>query len=179
MPKQSQTEAPETLGNQPCPVCHKKTLTLTELERDIPYFGKTFFFSMACSNCDYYKTDIESAESREPSKFTVEICSEEDMKIRIVRSSQATIKIPHITTITPGPASSGYVTNIEGILSRVKHQIEAVRDNEEEKSGKKKAKNLLKKLQRIMWGQEKIKIIIEDPTGNSGILSEKAVKTKL
>ena len=38
---------------------------------------------------------------------------------------------------------------------------------------------MLKKLIRIMWGQEKTKIIIEDPSGNSAILHEKAVKEKL
>ena len=44
---------------------------------------------------------------------------------------------------------------------------------------KKKAKNLLKKIQNILWGEEKIKIIIEDRTGNSAIISDKAVKEKL
>ena len=42
-----------------------------------------------------------------------------------------------------------------------------------------KAKNLLKKIQKISWGQEKAKLIIEDPSGNSAIISEKAVKSKL
>jgi C4-type Zn-finger protein len=30
-----------------------------------------------------------------------------------------------------------------------------------------------------MWGQEKLKLIIEDPSGNSAIISDKAVKSKL
>ena len=30
-----------------------------------------------------------------------------------------------------------------------------------------------------MWGKEKLKIIVEDPSGNSAIISEKAVKSKL
>ena len=30
-----------------------------------------------------------------------------------------------------------------------------------------------------MWGKDKLKIIIEDPTGNSAIISDKAVKSKL
>ena len=101
------------------------------------------------------------------------------MKVRIVKSSEATVKIPHITTITPGPASNGYITNIEGIFSRVKHEIEVVRDTAEEDEDRKKAKNLLKKITRIMWGQESQKIIIEDPSGNSAIISDKAVVEKL
>jgi C4-type Zn-finger protein len=34
-------------------------------------------------------------------------------------------------------------------------------------------------LGRVMWGQESLKMTIEDPTGNSAIISDKAVKGKL
>jgi len=170
---------PETVEGQPCLLCHKKTLTLMEEEVEVPYFGKVFLFSMTCSNCKYHKSDIEAMEKKEPCKYTFEISSEKDLKVRIVKSAGATIKIPHITTITPGPAAQGFVTNVEGILNRVKYQIESARDNAEDASDRKKAKNLLKKLTKIMWGQEKQKIILEDPTGNSAIISDKAEKSKL
>lgn len=166
------------LTGQDCPICHTKNLALTEAEKEVPYFGKVFLFSMTCSNCKYHKADIESAETREPCRYTLEISGENDMTIRVVKSSTATVKIPHITTITPGPASNGYVTNVEGILNRIKHEIEVLRDTAEEDEDRKKAKNLLKKLTRIMWGQEKVKMIIEDPSGNSAIISDKAEKSK-
>ena len=38
---------------------------------------------------------------------------------------------------------------------------------------------LLKKLWKIELGEEKVKIVIEDPSGNSGIISEKAVVSRL
>lgn len=172
-------EIPDVLEQQDCPFCHEKTMVMMEREMDIPYFGLCYIFSMDCSSCKYHKADIESAEKRDPTRYTIEISKEEDMKIRVVKSSGAIVKVPHITTITPGPASNGYVTNIEGILNRIKHQIEEARDGAEDEEDKKKAKNLLKKLTRIMWGQESVKLIIEDPTGNSAIISEKAVKSKL
>ncbi len=170
---------PETIAGQPCPLCHQKTLTLTEEDVEVPFFGKAALFSMTCSNCKYHKADVEATEKKEPCKYTFEINSEKDMKVRVVKSSEATVKIPHITTITPGPASQGFVTNIEGILNRVKYQIETARDTAEDNADKKKAKNLLKKLTRITWGQEKQKIIIEDPSGNSAIISDKAEKSSL
>jgi zinc finger protein len=181
MPK---NEEPVLLAKQPCPFCKEKAMVLTEAERDIPFFGRVYIFSMSCEACKYHKADVESVEKKTPSRYTIEVSAEEDMKIRIVRSSEATIKIPHVMTITPGPASNGYVTNIEGILSRVKHQIEAARETGVEGEDaddelKKKAKNLLKKLNKVMWGQEKLKIIIEDPSGNSAIISDKAEVTKL
>ena len=170
---------PNTMKGQVCPMCRKKTLTLIEEEMEIPYFGRAFLFSMSCSNCKFHKADVESEERKDPTKYTIDIDSEKDMKIRIIKSSEATVKIPHIMNIEPGTASEGYITNVEGLLNRVKQQIESVRDSEEDPALKKKAKNMLKKLTKVMWGQETLKIIIEDPSGNSAIVSEKAVKSKL
>jgi zinc finger protein len=169
----------ESGSGEACPLCHQKTLVLMEKDTEVPYFGKVFLFSMTCSNCKYHKSDVEAAERKEPCRYIFEISDEKDMKVRIVKSAEATVKIPHITTISPGPAAQGFVTNIEGILNRVKYQIESARDSAEDDSDKKKAKNLLKKLIKIMWGQEKQKIIIEDPSGNSAIISDKAEKSGL
>ena len=177
MPEKEAKE--EEIEQQPCPLCNEKTLILTEREVEVPYFGKVFLFSMTCNNCKYHKADVECGEQKEPVKYEFEISSEEDMKVRVVKSSEATVKLPHLATITPGPASQGYVTNVEGILNRVKYQIESVKEMEEDEEDKKKAKNLLKKLTRITWGQEKQKLIIEDPSGNSGIISDKAIKSSL
>ncbi|MFQ5474745.1 MAG: ZPR1 zinc finger domain-containing protein [Candidatus Nanoarchaeia archaeon] len=169
----------EEISGQDCPFCKTKNLTLCEDEKEVPYFGKVFLFSMTCSHCKYHKADIECAEARPPVTWELEINCEEDMNIRIVRSANATVKIPRITTITPGPGSNGYITNVESILNRIKRQIEYARDEEEDPATKKKAKNLLKKLQDVMWGRDSIKLIIKDPSGNSAIISEKAKKSKL
>ncbi len=169
----------EDIEHETCPLCHKKSLILTERETEVPYFGKVYIFSMTCSNCKYHKADIESIEQKDPVKYEFKISSEDDMKVRVVKSSEATVKLPHLATISPGPAAQGYVTNIEGILNRVKYQIEAAREMEEGEEDKKKAKNLLKKILNITWGKEKQKIIIEDPSGNSAIISDKAIKSPL
>ena len=169
----------EDLELKPCPLCNEKSLILTEREMEVPYFGKVYLFSMTCNNCKYHKADVESSERKEPVKFEFEISSEEDMKVRIVKSSEATVKLPHLASITPGPASQGYVTNVEGILRRVKYQIESAKETAEDEEEKVKAENLLKKITRITWGQEKQKLIIEDPSGNSAIISDKAIKSAL
>jgi len=169
----------DTLTRQECPFCSKKELTLTEDRREVPFFGPVYIYSMQCSGCGAHKADIEVENRNDPVKFTFEIESEEDMKVRVIKSSQATIKIPRIATVTPSAASNGYVTNIEGILNRIMHNIKTAADAEEDKKIKKKAKNMLKKLRRVIWGQEKLKITIEDPSGNSAIISERAKVQKL
>ncbi len=172
-------DMPEVITGQMCPMCQHNALSLMEHEVEVPYFGKLLVFSMDCDNCKYHKADVEALEAKDPSKYTLEINSEEDMKVRVIKSSNATIKIPYITTIEPGIASNGYVTNIEGIFNRIKNIVEHQRDSDEDEEMKNKAKNMLKKIQKIMWGHEPAKIIIEDPTGNSAIISEKAVFEKM
>lgn len=169
----------ETLSGQECPICHTKNLTLTEQEREIPYFGKVYLFSMNCSSCKYHKADVEAAEKHEPMQYSIEVSSEDDMNIRVVKSAEGIVKIPHMITMEPGTVGQGFITNIEGLLRRAKDVIETARNNAEEKADQKKAKNMLKKLQKVMWGQEKLKIIIQDKTGNSAIISDKAEKKRL
>ena len=168
----------QTLEGEQCPVCGKKTLAMTEADTEVPYFGKLFVFSMQCSSCGFRKADVEAAEQKAPVKWIFEIASKEDLNVRVVRSSEGIIKIAHVGSIEPGVASEGYITNIEGIITRIKEQVEHLRDSAEDDADKTKAKNLLKKIMKILWGEEKVIMTIEDPTGNSAIISEKAKKGK-
>jgi len=168
------------LEKQQCPFCKTKNLTLIEEKKDIHYFGKLFIFSMDCSNCHYHKSDVEAEEQKEPEKYTITIDKEKDMKIRIIKSSNATVKIPQLRmSVTPGPASIGYISNIEGLLDRFVKIIEDKRDETDDPKEKKHAKNLLKKLRKVKFGDIPLKIIIEDPSGNSAIVSEKTEVKKL
>ena len=169
----------DIIKNQKCPMCHKNTLTLTEDEKEIPFFGKVFIFSMKCDSCNYSLADVEAAEQKESCKYTFETCSEKDMNVRVVKSSTATIKIPQLRmSMTPGPASEGFISNIEGVIDKFAKIVEDEKDSED-KDVKKHAKNLLKKIRKVKFGDIHLKIIIEDPSGNSAIISEKAKVEKL
>ncbi|MFC1801474.1 ZPR1 zinc finger domain-containing protein [Nanoarchaeota archaeon] len=167
------------LKGQVCPICNKKSLTLREEEMDIPHFGEIFIFSMTCDECHYKKADVEPAKEGEPAKYTLDVDSDKDMNIKIVKAGDATVKIPYIITIEPGPAGEGYITNVEGLLNKVKAAIESAGEAEEDAADKKKARKLIKKINKIILGREKTKIIIEDPSGHSAILSDKVKKGKL
>lgn len=170
----------ETIKGQQCHLCGKKTLELREEEKDIPHFGKVFLFSMHCGSCKFSKSDVESQEQREPVKITITVDSEKDMEIRVVKSSNACVKISQMRmSMEPGPASDGFISNIEGLLGKFEKIIEEQRDSSEDPAVKKKAKNLLKKLRKVKFGDVPLKIVIEDPSGNSAIISEKAQVSKL
>lgn len=148
-------------------------------EHDIPFFGQVFLFSMNCSSCKFSRSDVECLEEHGPSRYTFEVCSSDDMCVRVVKSSQATVKIPGIVTITPGVVDSGYVSNVEGVLRRVERRIENSVDSEDSVSAKKSGKKHLRKIREAIEGVGKLKIIIEDPSGNSSIVSDRAVVEKL
>ena len=172
----------EELSEQLCPFCQNKTLVLREDLIDIPYFGKTYVFSMTCqdSDCNYFKADVEAEEKKDPCKITFVVKKEDDLNIRVVKSSEATVKIPQLRmSVTPGPASNGYVSNVEGILNRFRKILEDERDLSDDDTARKHAKNLLKKLWKIKQGDMELKIVIEDPSGNSAILSKDVIVEKL
>jgi len=171
-------QEPDIISGQECPMCKKNTLTLIESEKDIPYFGKVYLFSMSCSNCKYHKADVESENAGEPCKYSFNVENEEDIKARVIKSSTASVKIGRIGSIEAGIASNGYVTNVEGLLNRLKHQLEVIKETDDDPSSVDTARNHLKKLNRVLWGSESIKIELIDPSGNSAIIHEKAIKSK-
>src|SRR3989344_1110239 len=152
----------DTIKGETCPICLEKRLSLTEDEMEIPFLGKTFVFSMHCEGCGFHKADIEAAEMKDSCKLTFTIVKEEDMKVRVVKSSEATIRVPQLhMTVTPGPASEGYISNIEGLLNRFEKVIEDERESSEEENAKTTAKNLLKKIRKVKSRKEnKEKIIL-------------------
>lgn len=170
----------EVIKGEQCPVCFEKKLNLVEDEQDIPYFGKVFLMSMNCSGCGYKVSDVEAEQQKEGCKYDFTVRSIKDLSVRIVKSSDASVKIPQLKmSVDPGAGSDGYVSNIEGLLFRFKKILESERDSADDEDIRKKAKNLLKKLWKVECGEEELKIIIEDPSGNSAIISEKAVVSKL
>jgi len=82
-------------------------------------------------------------------------------------------------TVTPGPASEGYVSNIEGMITRFEKVIEDEKNSSDDENAIKTAKNLLKKIRKVKWGEMPLKIVIEDPTGNSAIISDKSIIEKI
>lgn len=170
----------EEIKGQVCPICGKKELVLCEDEMDIPYFGLCFLFSMNCSSCGFSKSDVEAEEKKDPVKITFTIEDVKDLNARVVKSSNALIKISQLKmSIEPGENSEGFISNIEGLLGKFEKVLEGQRDSAEDKDIRKKAKNLLKKIWKVKCGDVPLKIIIEDKSGNSAIISEKAKVEKL
>lgn len=162
-----------------CPSCNKKTLKVNNTIISIPYFGKVLDFTILCDSCGYKKADIMPLEVKEPSRYSINVESACDVNIRIVKSSTCTIKIPELgVLVEPGPLSEGYISNIEGLLSRISRVIGmGMRMGEDEE--RQKGQELLERINNLIDGQETVCIILEDPLGFSTISSDKAIKELL
>jgi len=107
------------------------------------------------------------------------VCGEEDLNKRVVRSSTGYIKIPEWGfEVRPGPASEGYISNVEGVLNRLEDSLKMLLkwvDGEE----KRKGEEILKKIEDVKRGKENITLIIEDPLGHSAIIGDGVKEEKL
>lgn len=150
-------------------------------QRDnIPYFGDVMYISANCK-CSFRFADTMILTSKEPVRYELTVESPEDLDARVIRSTSGTIRIPEMgINIEPGTVSDSYITNIEGVLQRVRDVLKMagrwVKDDEERFS---RSQELLCMLEEVLEGKRTITVIIEDPMGNSAIISKKVRECKL
>jgi zinc finger protein len=150
-------------------------------QRDnIPYFGDVMYISAKCQ-CSFHFADTMILSSKEPMRYEMLVETSEDLDARVIRSTSGTIRIPEMgIVVEPGTASESYITNIEGILQRVQNVLmTASRWVKEDEDKFARSQELMHILEEVIEGRNKITVVIEDPLGNSAIISKKAVATKL
>lgn len=122
-----------TVTKSACPLCGKELVT-NWVKDDIPFFGEVMHITSLCE-CGLRYSDTMIMSQREPVHYEMKIKTRDDLDARVVRSTSGTIRIPELgIDIEPGPASESFVSNIEGVLDRVRNILEMVaRWGEEEK----------------------------------------------
>ncbi|MCX6683665.1 MAG: ZPR1 zinc finger domain-containing protein [Methanoregula sp.] len=160
----------------PCPTCNTDIEYLYTTE-NIPYFSDILIISAICPSCGYRFVDTQMLKHGEPVRYVHRTATQEDLAIRVVRSMSASIEIPELgVRIDPGPTCQGFVSNIEGVLDRIVHAIgSAIIDGDAEE--RENARLLLEKIARIKRGELPVTLILEDPSGNSAIVSDGAEKS--
>jgi zinc finger protein len=91
----------------------------------------------------------------------------------VVRSQSATVIIPEIgVKVEPGPKSEGYVTNVEGVLTRFESAVKKALNLFDDEESQKNAKNTLEQIQELKKGNGTATLIILDPFGQSNVVSD-------
>ncbi|HDG63924.1 hypothetical protein DRN41_04395 [Thermococci archaeon] len=166
-----------------CPICGgKNTLKALNYLHEIPYFGKVMESTIICEKCGYRNADVMLLEEKEPKLYTVKVEEEKDLFTRVVRSKSGTIELEEIgIKIEPGPASQGFVTNIEGVLERARETLLMAKNfkkEENEEESIKKIEEILNYIEGVKEGKKPLTVRIMDPFGNSALIGEK-VKSRL
>ena len=168
----------ETIIDAPCPICGKKALVYRAEELEIPHFGKCLESTIICKNCGFRHADVMMLEVHDPMEYRFTIEDEEDMYVKVIRSTSGTVEIPEIgAKLEPGPMSEAFITNMEGLLNRfVDILVQLMHDTPEKRDD---AVELLRRIGLIKHGKMKATVIVKDPFGNSAIVSDRAEKRKL
>jgi zinc finger protein len=158
-----------------CPSCGEEVDWLYKTE-NIPYFSDILIITCSCPDCGYRFSDVQNITTNEPVRYTFCACCEDDLSVRVVRSSAGKIIIPELgVEIDPGPACEGFVSNVEGVLLRIDKVLDGVLIDGDDIQ-RRNALSLKEKIVNLQNGKGSITLIIEDPHGNSLIDSEKAEK---
>ncbi|WP_048149883.1 ZPR1 zinc finger domain-containing protein [Palaeococcus ferrophilus] len=166
-----------------CPICGaKNSLKALQFIHEIPYFGKVMESTIICENCNYRNADVMVLEEKEPRLYTLRVEEEKDLFTRVVRSKSGTVELEEVgVTVEPGPAAQGFITNVEGLIERVKDALITTRNfksQEGDEEAVKKVDELLEYLEEVRDGKKPLTVRIMDPFGHSALIGEK-VKSRL
>jgi zinc finger protein len=160
-----------------CPYCEREIQYLYQTE-NIPFFSEILIVSGRCE-CGYRHADTMVLGEAEPARWEILVEGPEELSARVVRSASAAIRIPELgVEIDPGPACEGFVSNVEGVLERIEDVVTGVltwAEGEEREN----ALALRERIGLAREGSVPFTLSIEDPSGNSVIVSPKAMKTPI
>ena len=109
----------------PCPICkvEGEVRMMTHID-EIPYFGEHTQVTVLCNACGWRQSDFIPAEGRKPGGCKLVISKPEHIRARVVRSSSCTVRILELDLeVKPGSSSTGYVSNVEGVIDRFMYVI--------------------------------------------------------
>lgn len=161
-----------------CPVCGSELSLMTDTYYT-PHFGELFLSSASCE-CGFKYSDSFSLDTSEPVRYKVEI-REDNLSTKVIRSTSGTVRIPEIgIDLEPGPASYGFITNLEGVLHKMENVVQMARGwNSDNTKKVEKCDWILDQINDTIDGNLKLTLVLEDPLGNSVVDSEEAVRETL
>lgn len=165
-----------------CPICG----TVTEFKwetTEIPHFGEAMLIASVCDHCGFKQSDTILLNQGEPTRYTFKIENVDDLNVRVIKSTSGTIRLPDLgIDMEPGPTSEAYVSNVESVLRKISN-IVAFATRSAQKSGSEdrvqRGEEILDYMELVLEGRQPLLMILEDPLGNSSIVSDNAISSPL
>ncbi len=165
-PREFQTETS-------CPSCGQKLYFIfyrTRVSYEEAVEIETFF----CKKCLYKSSQIRPLESDSPKKLVLEVRNHDDLRTILYRSPEAKIEIPELEAeIDPGEISTGEITTIEGVLTRLLEKLDLFDQDDVDPEKLNEVKSHIKSI--IKGNGEKFTFVMDDPLGKSRINSSRVI----
>tara|TARA_B100000927_G_scaffold188164_1_gene151531 strand:+ start:374 stop:1006 length:633 start_codon:yes stop_codon:yes gene_type:complete len=183
----------------PCPICQiqGEVYMIAHID-EIPYFGEHTQVTVMCHSCGWKQTDFIPAEGKKAGCWSLVLTDKNHLKSRVVRSSSCTVRVPELDLqVNPGSSSTGYVSNVEGVVNRFLEVINMVlRDLQNDVSIKlveQQSADLTQTMTEITQLEELIHVLTNigaedaqpitlellDPHGHSMIIDDSATEREL
>ena len=183
----------------PCPICSiEGEVKMMAHVDEIPYFGEHTQVTVLCNACGWRQTDFIPAEGKKSGAWKLIIDSPQKLLARVVRSSSCTVRVEELDlVVNPGGNSTGYVSNVEGVMIRfvdvinmvlrdvqneaLQHATEGIDEGlEKTMEAIDKLENMLKILESLKEeGSRPVTLELLDPNGHSMIIHEDSIEREL
>jgi len=183
----------------PCPICSLEgEVKMMAHVDEIPYFGEHTQVTVLCNACGWRQTDFIPAEGKKSGAWKLIIDSPQKLLARVVRSSSCTVRVEELDlVVNPGGNSTGYVSNVEGVMIRfvdvinmvlrdvqneaLQHATEGIDEGlEKTMEAIDKLENMLKILESLKKeGSQPVTLELLDPNGHSMIIHEDSIEREL
>jgi zinc finger protein len=166
--------------NADCPGCARPGIDMRSDLVDEPYFGEVLYTVLKCEHCGFRHTTSVIMHQGAPMRTSFTLSQTDDLAVRVVRANSATIHVPGLgVTIEPTSISESFVSNVDGILARVEDILKRVLVLADDEAQRQKAAELMERILKARSGELTLEIILDDPFGNSDIVSEKSERRAL
>jgi len=156
-----------------CPICGHGKMEVRETEYELPRVGPTILVSRYCPACGFKRREIIPLIFKPRKRIYLRVEGQQDFRVKIIRSNMASIEIPELgVMINPGIDAPMYLTNVEGLLERIRDAVTSMHVllEPDEARG---IQVIMKVLDEA--GNSVFTVIIDDVAGISQVLETKGV----
>lgn len=158
--------------NTNCPGCCAPASTNMKLVQ-IPHFKEVIIMATNCDRCGHRTNEVKSGGATEElgTKITLRITDPSDMSRDVLKSETCSVIIPELEFELGMAAVGGKFTTLEGLLKDIKDLIVSRNPFVCGDSGitdhVQKLKEFGEKIDKVISGETKVHLILDDPAGNS------------
>ncbi|XP_065827417.1 zinc finger protein ZPR1-like [Oscarella lobularis] len=157
-----------------CPSCQSAAQNRMKTV-DIPHFKEVIIMALTCDNCGYKSNEVKSGGgvAEKGSRLELTLTIIEDLSRDVLKSETASVVIPAMDLEIQSRSVGGRFTTIEGLVVEIRDELKNLHPfgfgDSAVGSIHEKLQSAANQLDRIATGEWMVKIVIDDPAGNSYI----------